>query len=91
MDRFDLVIRGGTVATACETMNADIGIRDGRVVALGQGLAGGRDEIDAGGLLVLPAASMPIATSTSRWATDCAWPTTSAPGPARQHAAGPPR
>jgi dihydropyrimidinase len=36
MDGFDLVIRGGTVATACETMNADIGIRDGRVVALGQ-------------------------------------------------------
>ena len=54
MDGFDLVIRGGTVATACETMNADIGIRDGRVVALGQGLARGRDEIDASGLLVLP-------------------------------------
>ena len=54
MDGFDLVIRNGTVATACETMNADIGIRDGRVVALGQGLARGRDEIDASGLLVLP-------------------------------------
>ena len=54
MDGFDLVIRNGTVATACETMNADIGIRDGRVVALGQGLARGREEIDASGLLVLP-------------------------------------
>ncbi len=54
MDNFDTVIRNGTVATACETMAADIGIRDGRVVALGQGLPRGRDEIDARGLLVLP-------------------------------------
>src|SRR5262245_66533496 len=54
MDSFDTVIRNGTVATACETMNADIGIRDGRVTALGQGLPRGRDEIDARGLLVLP-------------------------------------
>jgi dihydropyrimidinase len=54
MDSFDTVIRNGTVATACETMSTDIGIRDGRVTALGQGLPRGRDEIDARGLLVLP-------------------------------------
>jgi dihydropyrimidinase len=54
MDSFDTVIRNGTVATACETMDADVGIRDGRVIALGQELARGRDEIDARGLLVLP-------------------------------------
>jgi dihydropyrimidinase len=53
-DRFDTVIRNGTVATACETMRADVGIRDGRVIALGQDLPRGRDEIDARGLLVLP-------------------------------------
>ena len=54
MDTFDTVIRNGLVATACETMSADIGIRGGRVVALGQELARGRDEIDARGKLVLP-------------------------------------
>lgn len=51
---FDTVIRNGLVATAAETMQADIGIRGGRVVALGHELARGRDEIDARGKLVLP-------------------------------------
>ncbi len=54
MERFDTVIRNGTVATASDVMAADVGIRDGRIVALGQGLAPGREEIDAGGKLVLP-------------------------------------
>lgn len=49
-----MVVRDGIVATASDTVLADVGIRDGRVVALGQGLARGRDEIDAKGLLVLP-------------------------------------
>jgi dihydropyrimidinase len=54
VNTFDTVIRNGLVVTACDTVAADIGIRDGRVVALGQGLAPGRDEIDASGRLVLP-------------------------------------
>ena len=54
MDRFDLVIRGGTVATAADTFPADVGIRDGKIAALAQGLDGGREEIDASGRLVLP-------------------------------------
>jgi dihydropyrimidinase len=54
MQDFDMVVRNGTVATASDTVQADVGIRDGCVVALGQGLARGRDEIDAKGLLVLP-------------------------------------
>ena len=54
MDRFDLVIRGGAVATAADTFPADVGIRDGRIAALAQGLDEGRDEIDASGKLVLP-------------------------------------
>ena len=49
----DLVIRGGTVATAARTFAADIGIRDGKIAALGERLGGGR-EIDARGKLVLP-------------------------------------
>ncbi len=50
---FDLVIRGGTVATAARTFASDVGIRDGKIAALGERLAGGR-EIDARGKLVLP-------------------------------------
>lgn len=58
MDRFDLVIRGATVATAAEIFKADIGVRGGRVAALADHLAdhvadGGRT-IDATGLLALP-------------------------------------
>lgn len=49
----DLVIRGGKLATASETFMADIGIRDGRIVTLGEGLDGA-DVIDATGNLVLP-------------------------------------
>jgi len=50
---FDLVIKGGKVATAADTFHADIGISDGRIAALGTGLQGG-DVIDATGKLVLP-------------------------------------
>ena len=55
MVRWDLLIRGGTVATAADTFTCDVGIRDGRIVALGEGLAGSADDvIDARGKLVLP-------------------------------------
>ncbi len=53
MDDFDLVIRGGTVVTAAEQFRADVGIRGGRIEALGANLTGAR-VLDAGGLLVLP-------------------------------------
>ena len=53
MDEFDLVVRGGTVVTASEMARADVGIRDGRIAALGTGLRSAR-ELDAGGLLVMP-------------------------------------
>ena len=49
----DLVIRGGTVATATETLQADVGITGGKVAALGKDLSGKR-VIDAAGKLVLP-------------------------------------
>lgn len=51
---FDLVIRGGTIATASDVMKADLGIRDGRIVAIAEGLADGRHVLDATGRLVLP-------------------------------------
>src|SRR5215204_1955239 len=54
MQPFDLVIRGGTVATATDTMRADVGIRGETIAALGLGLDRGSREIDAHGELVLP-------------------------------------
>src|SRR5260370_17826897 len=54
MSDFDLVIANGTVATASDTFKADVGIRDGRIVALAAGLTGGSQTIDATDRLVLP-------------------------------------
>src|SRR6266850_4853285 len=49
----DLVIRGGTVATAEKTFRADVGIQGERIAEIGSGLNGKRT-IDAAGKLVLP-------------------------------------
>ncbi|WP_046862783.1 dihydropyrimidinase [Microvirga massiliensis] len=54
MPTFDTLIRGGTVATASDTFACDIGICDGRIVALGQDLGAADTVIDATGKLVLP-------------------------------------
>jgi len=51
---YDLVIRGGTVATATDVFRADVAIRGETIAAVGLGLPPGRAEIDAGGKLVLP-------------------------------------
>jgi dihydropyrimidinase len=54
MDRFDLTIRNGTVATAAETATADIGIAGGKIVAMAERLPAGARDVDAGGRYVLP-------------------------------------
>ncbi len=54
MTDYDLVIRNARAVTAADTCDCDIGIRDGRIVTLGDGLAAGREEIDAAGRPVLP-------------------------------------
>ena len=51
---YDLVIRGGTVATVSDVFEADIAITGERIVAMGIGLPAGRQEIDARGHFVLP-------------------------------------
>jgi dihydropyrimidinase len=51
---FDTCIRNGTVVTASERFPADIGIRGGRVLAVGRDLPGADKDVDASGLLVLP-------------------------------------
>ena len=54
MASYDLIIKGGTVATAADTFVADLGIRDGRIAAIADDLSGGEEVIDARGRLVLP-------------------------------------
>ena len=51
---FDLVLRNARVATASDTFEADIAVRGGRIVQLGDGLAAGRQEIDVAGRVVTP-------------------------------------
>jgi N-acyl-D-aspartate/D-glutamate deacylase len=55
-ERFDLVIRGGSVidGTGAAMREADVGMRDGVIAAVGPGLGAGTEEIDARGLLVTP-------------------------------------
>ncbi len=50
----ELVVRGGTVVTATESIRADVGVDGGCVTALAPSLPPGRREVDAAGLLVLP-------------------------------------
>ena len=51
---FDLIIRGGRVVTAADVGKSDIGVKDGRIVALAENLPRAASEIDASGLLVMP-------------------------------------
>ncbi|MDQ8021493.1 MAG: dihydropyrimidinase [Moraxellaceae bacterium] len=52
--QFDLTIRNGRISNADATFNADIGIRDGVIVAVQPGLPPGREDVDATGRWVLP-------------------------------------
>ena len=54
MSGLDVVIRGGTIATASDTFQCDVGIRDGRIAVLGHDLGAAREVIDVAGKLVLP-------------------------------------
>ncbi|MFD0667001.1 dihydropyrimidinase [Ramlibacter sp. MAHUQ-53] len=51
---FDTVIRRAEIATATDRYLADIGIRGGRIVTIGQDLGPGRETLDAAGRLVTP-------------------------------------
>ncbi len=54
MPDFDLVVRNGTIATATDVMDCDIGVKGHAIVALARDLGPGAREIDAAGKLVLP-------------------------------------
>src|ERR1700738_2205834 len=51
---YDLLIRGGRVATASDVFEADVAISGETIAAIGRALPGGRREVDARGKLVLP-------------------------------------
>lgn len=54
MAEFDLAIRGGTVVTAADVTQCDIGIKNGRIAVLAERVTDAAETIDAGGLLVMP-------------------------------------
>jgi dihydropyrimidinase len=51
---YDLVIRGGTIATASAVMTGDVAVAGEEIAAIGRRLGSGKREIDAKGKLVLP-------------------------------------
>ena len=50
---FDLVIQNGTVITADKTVQTEIGVKDGKIAALGSGLRG-HEQVSAAGMWVIP-------------------------------------
>lgn len=55
MDTYDLIVKNADIATSGDRYQADIGIRDGRIVAIAKDLSGEAGEvIDALGRLVTP-------------------------------------
>lgn len=54
MTQYDLVIRNGHTVTATDKVRQDVGIKNGKIVALGETLEKGAKEIDASDLLILP-------------------------------------
>jgi dihydropyrimidinase len=50
----DLIIRGGTLVTASDTVHADLGVQDGRIAQIGGAFGSAPRELDARGLFVLP-------------------------------------
>src|SRR4051812_49232687 len=52
---FDIIIKGGHIATATETYKGDIAIKDGKIAAIGTDLdASGAKVVDAKGTTIMP-------------------------------------
>ena len=54
MNQFDLLIKNGTIYTAVETFDADIAVKDEKIIAIGKYLGNAERVINAEGMLVLP-------------------------------------
>jgi len=74
MEDLDLVIRGGTLVSDSGSQQADLGIKDGKIAAIGQHLIA-KEVIDANGLFVVPGGIDPhvhlnMPTATTRTSED---------------------
>ncbi len=74
MNEFDLVIRGGELVSESGSQHADLGIKDGKIAAIGLNLSG-QEVLDANGLLVIPGGIDPhvhlnMPTATTRTSED---------------------
>ena len=87
MSKLDTIIRGGRVATASDTVACDVGIRGGKIVALGEDLGTADEVIDARGGWCCRAASTATCISPSRAGPASSWPTTSRAARARRRSA----
>src|SRR6185369_18065640 len=56
MTEFDVVLRGGEIidGTGGEPYVADVAVRDGRIISVGEVSGTGKEEIDARGCIVTP-------------------------------------
>ena len=55
MSTLDLILRGGTLVTHAELLRSDVGIADGKIVALEKNISGkAGEEVDATGLHIFP-------------------------------------
>ena len=53
-ERYDLIVRGGTIVTPAGAHAADIACADGKIVRIAPGLEGAAEVVEAAGLHVLP-------------------------------------
>ncbi|MBM6596300.1 amidohydrolase family protein [Microvirga pudoricolor] len=53
-EHFDLIIHGGTVVTAADSVIYDVGVRNGKIATLGHNLGNADYKIDATGKIVMP-------------------------------------
>ena len=54
MNQYDLLIKNGVVHTAVESFEAEVGVSEGKITAIGKNLGKAERVIDAKGMLVLP-------------------------------------
>ncbi|MBK0325958.1 hypothetical protein I5535_01500 [Rhodobacteraceae bacterium F11138] len=52
MSDFDLIIKGGIVATAADTFRADVAVRNDIIRSVGEGLGTADETVDATGLML---------------------------------------